>query len=148
MASQIDLERTSGFPSEGLHLFKITKAEEKASKASNQPQYVLTLTCQDGGADDQGKTVTMFLSLSPQARFKIDQLLDAIEAPKHGVWTVDKFVGNTFKGLVVYGEYEGNMTANISKMLPASFNGRVESPRISTDQESTLPEQSSRRRIF
>jgi len=49
--TELDLSRNSGNPTEGLHLFKITKVEEKASMSSGNPQLVLTCVCQDQGED-------------------------------------------------------------------------------------------------
>lgn len=150
MSTPIDLNRNSGLPSEGVHLFKITDGKEQASKASGNPQWILTCVCQDSG-EDQGKQMTLFLSLAPQARFKIDQLLDAVEAPKHGTWTLDQFVGKLLKIAVVHGEYEGNPTANAFRMLPASSTATVQMP-TKSDQSRSNPSELSggeqRKKIF
>lgn len=149
MSTPIDLTRDSGLPSEGMHLFKITDAKEQNSKSSGQPQWILGLTCQDSG-EDQGKKMSVFLSLAPQARFKIDQLLDAIEAPKHGSMTVEQMVGKLLKVVVVHGEYEGNVNANAYKMLPAGSTAQVDLPTRSSSSSSRPSELSGtgRKTIF
>jgi hypothetical protein len=145
-STSIDLNRSSGLPSEGVHLFKITDGKEQGSKSSGQPMWVITCQCQDAG-EDQGKMMTLFLSLAPQARFKIDQLLDVVEAPKHGSWNLDQFIGKMLKIAVVHGEYEGNPTANAYRMFAASSTATVDLPTKSSSQSgSASPELSSGRK--
>ena len=140
--TEIPLERSTGLPTEGMHLFKITKGEEKAAASSGQPQWVLTCICQDAG-EDQGKQVTQFLSLSVAARFKIDEMLDAIQAPKKGTWKVDQFVGKMFKATVKYGDYEGRVTVNLLKPAPA---GEIKPPapvQFEGQKSATLPDEAA-----
>jgi hypothetical protein len=112
---KLDLNRTSGLVSEGTHTFKITASKEQLSGTGNE-MYVLTATCQDAG-EDQGRTITMFVSLTPQARFKVDALLDAIGAPRKGEWSCEKFVGSTFRGVVTTGQFEGTERSEINRYL-------------------------------
>lgn len=138
--TELDLSRNSGNPTEGLHLFKITKIEEKASLSSGNPQLVLTCVCQDQG-EDLGKNVGMFLSLSPAARFKIDELLDAVNAPKKGTWKIEQFVGKSFKAMVKYGEYEGRTTVNLTKLIPVDSKVTPQMPTTPQTPGAGLPEE-------
>ena len=122
----INLKRSSGLPSQGVHLFKITKAEEKESTSGN-PMWVLTCVCQTAG-DDQGLQMPVFLSLTDAARFKVDEFLDAIEADKHGSLEVGECVGKLLRIAVQHAPYQGNMRANPFKMLPASSKQIVDIP--------------------
>jgi len=139
--TELDLSRNSGNPTEGLHLFKITKVEEKASMSSGNPQLVLTCVCQDQG-EDLGKNVGMFLSLSPAARFKIDELLDAVNAPKKGSWKIEQFVGKSFKAMVKYGEYEGRTTVNLTKLIPSDSKVTPQMPSTPQNIGTGIPDDS------
>jgi hypothetical protein len=141
MSTPVDLARNSGVPTEGIHLFKITEGKEQLSKTSGEPMWVLTLVCQDG--EDKGKIVTVFMSLAPKARFKIDQLLDAIDAPKHGTVTVEQIPGHNIKGAVVYGEYNGSPTANIQGMWGADVDVKYSPPSKPSSETSSIDELSS-----
>ena len=147
MSTPLNLERNSGLPSQGTHLFKIIKAEEQLSK-SGEPMWVLSCQCQDAG-EDQGKQFPMFLSLTPQARFKVDEFLDAIEAPRKGTLMVEDCVGKLFRIAVVYSEYEGTVRAAAGRMFPKSSTENPPTPMDST--KSRLPTDSveePRRKIF
>lgn len=140
--TKVDLSRTSGLVSEGTHLFKITAAKEQLSGAGNA-QYVLTATCQDQG-EDLGRAVTLFMPLVPQARFRIDALLDAINAPRKGEWTCEQFVNKSFRGVVVTDQFEGSPTSKISKFLPAGMTSAPVKQTLSGGG-SGLPKDSSKK---
>jgi hypothetical protein len=143
MSTPIDLDRTTGMISEGTHLFRIETAEEKASTSSGNPTWYLGLICQDQG-EDQGKKMLLALSLSVGARFKIDQLLDAIEAPKKGTWTVEQCAGKLLKICVTHGEYNGQPKMDAYRMLPASSTAVIPLPeRSTTSSPSSAPELTS-----
>lgn len=142
MSTQINLERNSGIVTEGIHLFKITKAEEQASKSSGMPMITLTCVCQDAG-EDQGKQVPLFLSLVPAARFKIDELLDALDAPKRGSWDLGQFVGKSFKAVVKHTTYEDRVQANLSRIIPAGSTASPQIPATVKSPGSGLPEDSA-----
>jgi hypothetical protein len=149
MSTPIPLERSTGIPTEGTHLFKITDAKEKLSKSDND-MWVLTLECQDAG-DDQGKQMTVFLSMVPKARFKVDQFLDAIEAPKKGQWEVEQCIGKSLRVTVVHVEYEGSIRANPYTMFPKSSTENPEIPKHG-EKSAKLPadasDSSQPRRLF
>lgn len=100
----------------GVHLFKITKFEEKEGQQA--PQWMFTCVCQDADPDNKGKTMTAFISLSEKARFMMDQFLDAVDAPNtHGTITGESFVNSTFRGLVLDDEYQGNFNRKITNYI-------------------------------
>jgi len=139
MSTPLDLDRTTGLITEGMHLFKVDTAEEKASTSSGNPTWYLGLICQDQG-EDQGKKMLLALSLSVGARFKIDELLDAVEAPKKGTILVEQLVGKVFKIYVVHGEYNGKVKMDAYRMLPAGSTAVIEHP---TGSSSSTPSQAS-----
>jgi len=139
----IPLERNSGLITEGTHPFVISKAEEKASASSGEPQWVLTLQCTEQAGEDRGKEVSLFLSLSSKARFKIDELLDATEFPKQGTVEVHEFVGKKLRAGITHGEYNGRATANVFRMLPASSTVVLDLPKKTTMAQKPIPTDSS-----
>jgi hypothetical protein len=80
----------------------------------------------------------MFLSLVPEARFKIDQLLDAVKAPKSGSMTVEQMVGKTLRITVDHQEYNGTLRAAAVYMLPYDSTENPPVP-AKTSQSAGLP---------
>lgn len=150
MSNPIDLTRGSGLITEGMHLFKILEAKEGASKDNGNPLWVVEMECQDGD-DDKGKKITKWISLLPQARFSLDNFLDAIEAPAHGEMLVEQCNGKLLKAYITHEEYNGAPSQNIWRMFPTSFNKEVTPPAKKEEKASSTPElntQSSRRPTF
>jgi flagellar hook assembly protein FlgD len=102
---------------EGTQLYKITKAEEKANQAGD-PMWFITFTCQ-ASTEDKGKEFNAFYSLSDAARWKLNELLDSIRAPKTGRMEAVGLIGKTVRIAVQHGEYNGRKTANVYQMFPA-----------------------------
>lgn len=108
---------------EGVHAFVITDVQEKVG-GSGFPYIALTLECTEN-AEWQGKKVWTNISLSPQARFKVDEFLDAVGAPENGNATAMDFVGKSFKARIVmesYDKEDGTVgtRAQVKQMLPIS----------------------------
>jgi hypothetical protein len=114
MPTTIDLERNSGLPSEGQHVFKVIRASEEVGASGPYWRYVLQV--QDG--DEKGREMLLQLSLSPQARWKMDQFLDGMKAARKGSASMEEFVGKSLIGNVVHEPYEGVNRAALSEMLP------------------------------
>jgi hypothetical protein len=127
MGTPINLDRSTGLVTEGMHLFKIVSAEDGASKESGQPMWIIGMECQDG-EEDKGKKFTLWLSMVPAARFKVDDFLDAIEAPAHGELTPEQTVGKLLKVYITHGDYNGRKSMNAFRMFSSSFNGTVTPP--------------------
>lgn len=112
--TEINLERTANEPiSEGIHTLKIVAGEEGEGQAG--PYWNFTVTCTDEGEAD--KTTRMFVSLSPQARWRLEIFLDAIGAPRKGKATIEKFIGRMFKGKITHELYEGRTQAKVGDMF-------------------------------
>jgi len=126
MPADFDLTRQSGAPTVGVHTFRVDRVQEKEGD-SGYAYFGLSCVCQDQG-EDQGKEVYHILSLSPAARFKMDEFLDAIGAPKKGKGTVSTFQGKVFRGDVIMDEYEGTKKAAFKKTFPASSQKEMPLP--------------------
>ena len=106
--------------SQGLHLFKITAFDEIQGNG-DYPSWQYKLVCQDAGKE-QGKSMLLFLSLNPNARFKIEEFLNAVEAPnKHAQITGDAFVGSTLQGLCMDDNWDGNVRRKVTNFYPKNF---------------------------
>lgn len=115
--SEISLERQNSICSEGTHTFKIVKSEEKMG-GSGFPYWNFQMTCIDEGPD-KGQSVWGMISLSPQARFKLDQFLDATNAPTKGSASHEHFVGQTLRATVKWEDYNGKISAKPDAFIPA-----------------------------
>jgi hypothetical protein len=113
----IPSERKNTVVSEGVHNFKIKKSEEKEGKTSGEPYWNFVCECTDEGLD-KGLTVWLMISLSPQARFRIDQFLNAINAPDTGSIDHPQCVGKTFRAEVEWDSYNGNISAKPTTLIP------------------------------
>ena len=136
----IELNRNSGLPAEGTQLYKITNAEEKAS-SSGDPMWVVTFTCQTA-SEDQGKEFNSFFPLSQAARFKVNELLDAVKAPKVGKWEARDLVGKVLKIAVQHQEYNGRPSVNTYAMMPSDSTNNPIVPKWE-QKASSLPKQNS-----
>ena len=117
---QIPLDRTANeLITEGPHLFTIINHSEGEGDAGPYWRF----DCASSTPGEEGKTATLFLSLSPQSRWKVELFLDAVGAPEKGVATIDKFLGRSFKGQVEHGMYKGRKQANITEMFSAQKTG-------------------------
>lgn len=114
---QIDLERVGNDPvSAGIHTFKITSFTEGEGEKGAYWKF----DCECETPSEKGKSVPVFLSLTPQSRWKLEIFLDAVNAPKAGAATADKFIGRRFRGSVEMGEYNGRPQAKINEMFPVT----------------------------
>jgi hypothetical protein len=120
-----------------MHNFKIVKTEEKMSQ-SQKPMWVLDMECIDQG-EDKGKHVIQFVSLSVEARFKLDELLDAVLAPKAGKMDHSQLVGKELRAGIAYGEFNGRVTANVYSMLAKGSTQNPVPPKPQGPTKSSLP---------
>ena len=115
----IPVKRTSGLPPEDIYRCIIRKVEVKPG-ASGHPY--LNLEC---GIDDKrhsdwsGKTFFANLSLSPQAKWKMEEALDALGVPEDGPdLTPDWFMGKRFFAHINYREWEGRQFLQVNEWIP------------------------------
>lgn len=101
---------------EGVHKFKITNIEEKQGP-SGYPYWILSLFIVRGVNDDEGNSFTDMLPLSPKARFRQVQFLDAVEAPKRGRATMESFIGKKAWGKVEMDAFNGKLRPKVVEWL-------------------------------
>lgn len=143
---EVPLDRIANVPvTEGVHLFTVSRGEESVSK-NNNPMWTFYLACNTPG--EEGKEVPLFLVLTPSARWKLELFLDAMNAPKTGSVTIDKFIGRKMRAQIVHEKYEGKDQARIGEMYPVSAapkssqapvakNPAVKNVSASTQEETT-----------
>lgn len=113
--SDISFTRENDPPSVGMHRLKIVSIAQ-AMGGSGFP-YLLVRYAVVGTAEE-GRQVQDRVSLSPQARFRVDQWLDAVGAPKSGGGSPKQFEGRIVRAEIVHEEYEGVMRGRPSRYLP------------------------------
>lgn len=114
MTEVIDLERQANkLVPEGVHEFTIV---DSGIGQGNSGAY-WRLACEAEG--DLGM-LTVFLSMSPAARWKLEQFLNAINAPTTGKMHYSELVGKRFRGLVRHEEYEGQKRATVDTFYPVT----------------------------
>lgn len=113
---QIELDRTANTPvTEGIHSFEIVSGEE--AEGPKGPYWRFTLTCLTPA--EEGKNVSFIVSLSPQARWRLEIFLDAVRAPSTGTATIDKFINRKLRAKVVHEDFEGRTQARLTELFPA-----------------------------
>lgn len=101
----------------GTHLVKIVSVEKKASTNGEYLNWRLEIV--GSGDPDFGKSLWHITSLLPQARFKLDQFLDALGAPMAGRVAVSKLVGSKLKVVVKHEDWQGQQRARVDQVLHA-----------------------------
>lgn len=141
MTTDIDLSRTSGLVTLGTHTFQVTERSSEEMGDSGFPYWRLICKVISVG-DDQGKEVMHQISLSPQARFKVDEFLDGIGAPKKGKWTLGQCVGKKFRASVEHDTYQGKMKTAFASVIPAAdVQGSFDTLKSEADEvDEALPD--------
>jgi len=121
MSTKFSLERQSGQIPEGVHIFQIIEFEEK--EGPKAPYIQFTLECNAQGEIWDAQKVWLNISLSPSARWKMDEFLDAMEADGKGEATAREFLGKGFKAYIKHEPYTDQngitrTTPNVSQLLP------------------------------
>jgi len=133
----INLDRNTGLVSEGTHLFKITRAEEKLNN-DGEPKFIVEFTCQDSGPD-QGLKFTEFFSIDGRARYRLDNFLDALNAPKKGSWGASDVMGKLIRITIAHNEWQGNVRAQGQAFHDAKSTVNPEVRKNPTSTGATLP---------
>ena len=123
MAIEVDLKRSTGMPSLGTHVFRITRLNDGEGAAG--PYWGFNCECQTQG-DDQGKEVFLIISHSDSTRWKRDEFLDAVGAPVKGKAKGEDFIGKSFRANVSHDEYDGKDRAGLSNLMP--YGGQTNLP--------------------
>ena len=111
--SDISFERGQVF--EGIHYFRLTACEEKEGPKGTYFEFTCTV---EERSDFHGQTLPLRLSLSSNARWKVDEFLDAVQAPPSGKGTFQQFVGQMVRGKVEMVEYDGRPKSELASVLP------------------------------
>ena len=90
--------------------------EEKQGSAGTY--YAYTIKTEEAG-EDNGKEITYRVSLSPAARWKLDEFLDAVGAPTKGSAKAGDFLGRLVRFHVVEGQYNDRIRNEVDALLPA-----------------------------
>jgi len=111
----ISTERTAGTISEGCHLMKILELEERDGP-TGYPYINVTLQVTERSVDNDKRLWTV-LSLSPKARFKIEEFLDAMEVKPGGEVDLMGFAGRNIYGIVQHEMYNGKLQSRIDRFV-------------------------------
>jgi hypothetical protein len=129
---EIDLERAKLAPA-GIPLgFQVISSEKKQAGPSGYPGILVTAKVV-AGADgtELGGTATEYLSLSPNARWKLDQFLDACNAPPEGKINYRQFVGWTFWAQAKRDDYTKTTDSGDTQVTPKCVIDKyLEGPKI------------------
>jgi hypothetical protein len=115
--TQIPLNRSagSGVLPNGIYRLKIEAVEEKTGP-SGHPYLNMRYRVLINGQASQ-TAVWDVISLSPAARFKVDQFLDALAAPEEGNVSAQWFVGKFVWASLRTGEFNGNVRNEVNQYL-------------------------------
>jgi hypothetical protein len=117
----ISLSRTAGALPEGVHSFRIVEVEEREGP-SEWPYLNVTMEVEEG-SDYDGQRVWATVSLSPKARWKLEEFLDAVQAPEEGELYGDDFVGVRVRTTIIHEQWEGQTRARVERFLPMESGG-------------------------
>jgi hypothetical protein len=92
--------------------------------------------------DDQGKELLHFISLGATSRWKMDEFLDGIDAPKKGKWSLEQCFGKKFRASVSHDVYNGKQVTKLETILQASdVQGSFEElPSEVSEEDAALPD--------
>jgi len=116
MSTSIDLSRTSGLVDLGTHTFQIT--ERSSEEVGDSGEYWRLICKVISPGDNQGKEIMHQISLGYASRWKMDEFLDGIGAPKKGKWTLEQSVGKKFRASVAHDTYNGKLKSIFESILP------------------------------
>lgn len=116
-AIKIPLPRTGGnLLKDGVYKVRVDETEVREGP-SGFPYISLTLAVLDRNGKPLGGKVWDNLSLGPKARFKIDQILDALEAETEGSVTPNWFKGKVCWVRITSEPYQGVLKNKIDRYL-------------------------------
>lgn len=117
----------------GMHYARLLEVVEKQGPKGEYWQY--TLTVEEEGRDN-GKELAYRVSLSPSARWKVNEFLDAVGAPQEGTTKPDTYLGTMVKVHVVEGSYEDRTRSEIDGIfLPDIPDTRPAAPKLAASDD-------------
>jgi hypothetical protein len=115
--AKISTDRTASVVAEGVHLVQFVDYEQRSGAAG--PYWAFQMEIIKGPFE--GKMLWSNISLSNNARWKLEELLDACDVPPGQEVGGDDFLSKVCKVEVKHDQYEGRTKANVSKFLPAQM---------------------------
>lgn len=115
---KISLTRTAAeLAPKGVYLGKIEDVDVVGDSPSGFPYVKLRLSANIGG---ERKAFWTNVSLAPTARFKVDELLDAVEAPTEGELSISQLKGAQVYFTLDITSYNGTQRNSVDKFLAPS----------------------------
>lgn len=114
----ISTKRVSGVPPAGIYRCMIKDITINPEAPSGFPSINCQCVVDDPKqTDHNGKMFFSNLSLSPNARWKVDEALDALGAPEDGELDPAWLIGKRFFGLLEQGEYDGRAKIELAEWI-------------------------------
>lgn len=143
MARRIPTKRdaNAGILDDGVYLLRVEDAEEKTSPNSGNDYLQLRFSVLKNG-EPQGRSLWDILSFQENARFKFDQIFDALDAPEDEEVTIPWFKGKRVYALLATDQYNGNLKnvvktyltkAKAEELLVKQREARLEAGEAVTD---------------
>ena len=115
---KINLSRTATeLAPKGVYLGKIEEVDVVEDSPSGFPYLKLRLGANIGG---ERKAFWTNVSLAPTARFKVDEMLDAVEAPAEGELSISQLKGSQVYFTLDITSYNGTQRNSVEKFLAPS----------------------------
>jgi len=130
-STAVKTDRSSMLP-EGVHRVRVVDFEEKMG-GSGYPYWAFTLEIT--GSDWEGQTLWNNVSLSPQARFKMDEWLDGFSTPEGETVHGEEFLGKYCRVKIKHGEYQGKKRPEIETVLPDAKPKRTRGSKTAIQEE-------------
>lgn len=133
MTQTISLKRTNGILPDGVYKLRVEKVEVKQGQKA--PYIALQLLV-------VGKTTKVYenVSTAEAARFRLEQFLDAIEAPAKGNLKPNSLRGKTFWAKLTNESYQGRLKNTIDTYLTPAIAEQLladQPPAEDDDDEET-----------
>jgi len=111
---KVDLSRSTGLVSAGVHEFKVIKTSDGLGQAG--PYIRLICAVQEAGPE-QGMEGLLQLSLSDASRWKLNAFLDSIDAPRNGQVIHSFFMGKKFRAKIAHDETDSGARASFASFM-------------------------------
>jgi hypothetical protein len=139
MSTSIDLSRTSGLVDLGTHTFLVTDRSSEEMGPSGDPVWRVICKVVSPG-DNLGKEVMHNISLGAKSRWKMDEFLDGIGAPKKGKGDLGMCIGKKFRASVSHDTYQGKEKTVLQTILQAPKNAsELDAPSEVSIEDEALP---------
>jgi len=114
--STVSLKR--GPVAAGFHYARLTEMIQKTGPKGDYWEYTVVV---EETSPDNGRELPLRISLTPAARWKMDEFLDAVEAAPEGEARGSQYLGKLIKVHVLETEYNDRPKAEIDAIFPAGI---------------------------